>query len=348
MRRAGKTPWLIRILSLFFAVLFFYNANLTKFNKNEINFAQLIATAEKVPVNVTYNQDKYFISGYEQTVDVELTSANKILLDKESNAETRSFSVVMDLTKYKEGTHEIPLEIVGLPGAVKGNLTPNKLSVTIEKKASNKFEVKPQIDNNIFAEGYELDKVEIDPETVTLNGGEETINSVSQVIAGISANDKSNVTSDFFHKVKLYAIDENANLLDVRIEPDSVRMDIYVKHPTKTVKIKPVQSGSIPQGIKDYKLSVKEEEVNITGPKEILDEINQIELKVDTSNIKDTVSNSYPVVVPKEVTVEPKSVNVTIIPEKEKEKDKSAKLSKNISTSQKKSDKIPLSNKKTK
>lgn len=342
MSKSGKTPWLIRILSLFFAILFFYNANLTKFNKDDTNFAQLSAVAEKVPVNVTYNQDKYFISGYDQTVDVELTSANKILLDKESNAETRSFSVVMDLTKYSEGTHEVPLELSGLPSAIRGKIQPSKLTVTIEKKASNKFKVEPAIDPHIFASGFEMDRAEVDPESVTILGGEETISKVAHVFVGIS--DKSNVSGDFFEKVKPYAVDENNEPLDVRIEPDSVRVDVYVKLPTKKVKVKAVQSGSIPQDIKGYDFKLKEDEVNITGPKEIIDEINIIELKIDTSNIREPVENAYPIVVPKEVSVEPKSILVSVVPEKQTEK--TAQLMPNVSTTKKKTDTISVEGKK--
>lgn len=342
MSKSGKTPWLIRILSLFFAILFFYNANLTKFNKDDTTFSQLSAVAEKVPVNVTYNQDKYFISGYDQTVNVEMSSANKILLDKESNAETRSFSVVMDLTKYTEGTHEVPLELSGLPNAIKGKIQPSKLTVTIEKKASNKFTVEPAIDPNIFASGFEMDRAEIAPETVTLYGGEETVGKVARVIAGIS--DKSNVSGDFFEKVKPFAVDADNEPLDVRIEPDSVRVDVYVKLPTKKVKIKPVQSGSIPQDIKSYTFKPKEDEVSITGPKEILDEINVIELKIDTSNIRETVENAYPIVVPKEVSVDPKSIVVSVVPEKGQEK--TAKLLPNVSTAKKNSDNISVGTKK--
>lgn len=344
MRRRGKTPWLIRILSLFFAILFFYNANLTKFNKDETGFTQLSATAERVPVNVTYNQDKYFISGYDQTVDVELSSANKILLDKESNAETRSFSVVMDLTKYQEGTHEVPLELVGLPSAIKGKIKPNKLTVTIDKKASNKFKVEPVIDPTIFADNHELDSAEVSPDSVTLIGGEESISKVAKVIASVS--EKSNVTSDFFEKVKPYAVDANNEPLDIRIEPESVRVDVYLKLPTKKVKIKPIQSGNIPQGIKNYTFSAEEDEVEITGPKDVLDEINLIEVKIDTSGIKETVTNNYPIVVPKEVSVEPANVSITVKPEKESEK--TVKLDNKLSTARKNSDKISVSDKKSK
>ena len=344
MKKSGSTPWLMRILALFFAVLFFYNANLNRFNSNDSNVTKLSATAEKVPVNVIYDQDKYFISGFDQSVTVELTSSNKILLDKESNSETRSFSVRMDLSKYSVGTHEVPLEIVGLASAIEGKIVPSKLSVTIENRTSNKFQLETSVSSSIFAEGFEQEKVTVEPEIVTLSGGEETLSKVARVIASVT--DKSNVSADFSQKVMPYAIDEEGNILDVAIEPAMVRVNVEVKLPSKKVTVKPVQSGTIPQGIEDYTFSMKDNEVTLTGPKESLDAINELELKIDTSSIKETVGNSYALVVPKDVTVDPVNVFVTVIPKKATDSTSSTKS--NVSTSLRISDKISKENTKSK
>ncbi|MFY8329769.1 YbbR-like domain-containing protein [Vagococcus carniphilus] len=342
MKKDNKGLWLIRLLSFFFAILLFYNANSISLNNDDNGFTELSATAERVPVNVTYNQDKYFISGFDQTVNVDLKSSNKILLDKESNSETRSFSVVMDLTKYGEGTHEVPLQLTGLPTAIKGTIKPSKLTVTIEKKKSNKFPVEPAIDNKIFTSGYELEKATVDPASVTISGGEDSIKHVSKVIAGIS--DKTDVSTDFSQKVKVYAVDEKGEALNVNIEPHTVRVDVNVTAPTKEVKVVPVQSGVIPKGIKDYSFSLEQSKVHITGPKDILDEINSIDLKIDTTNIRETLSSSYVVVVPKEVKVSPETVFVTVTPNKETSDSSTTKREK--STTSKDSDKISDSSKK--
>lgn len=334
MKKDSKAPWFIRILSLFFAILLYYNANaILKDQTNKPSFERLEAISQNVPVHVTYNDEKYFISGYEPTVTVNLKSSNKILLDKESNSETRSFSIVMDLTKYKEGTFEVPLQIVGLPNSVKGTVTPSKLHVTVEKRQLNTFEVQPAIDPKIFATGYEMKSATTTPPTVTLSAGDEVLSQVSRVIAGVS--DRTNVTEDFSQKVQVYAINNKGETLDVDIQPETVKVDVAVDVPTKKVKINPIQAGKIPRGVKDYTFSVKEDEVSIEGPKHILDEINSIDLKIDTSNIRETVSSSYIVVVPKEVTVDPETVFVTVIPN-----ENTSTSTKEKSTSTEKSDKI--------
>lgn len=317
MKNDSKSPWFIRILSLFFAILLYYNANSFAISNKQVNtITELEATAENVPVNVTYNQDKYFISGYKESVSVDLTSNNKILLDKESNAETRGFSVVMDLTKYSVGTHEVPLEIVGLPNSVKGSIKPSKLSVVIENKDSNMFKVEPAIDNKIYQEGYSTKEATIDPTMVKVSGAESSIKEIDRVIAGVS--ERSNVTGNFSEKVQPYAVNKAGEPLNVKIEPETVSVNVKVNVPSKRVKVTPVQSGTIPKGIKDFTFTIKDDMVDIEGPKEVLDEINGIELKIDTTNIRETTTSSYAVVVPNGVKVTPETVSVTVKPNEAK------------------------------
>ena len=58
--------------------------------------------------------------------------------------------------------------------------------------------------------------------------------------------------------------------------------------------------------------------VDIEGPKEVLDEINGIELKIDTTNNRETTTSSYAVVVPNGVKVTPETVSVTVKPNEAK------------------------------
>lgn len=335
MKSKERLPWLLKILSLFFAILLYFNANTSnQGGEQTIGLNDLEATAINVPVNVTYNQDKYFISGYKKAVSVKLTSANKILLDKESNSETRTFSVVMDLTNYKEGTYEVPLEVVGKPASVKASVQPAKIHVTIEKRKQNTFQVEPAIDSNIFATGYELEEATTDPPIVELSAGDGTLSQVDRVIAGVG--DKENVSSDFSETVKLYAINKKGETLDVQIKPDEVKVNVVVTAPRKKVKVNPVQSGTIPQGIKDYTFSIKDNEVEIEGPKSIIDEISGIDLKIDTSNIRETLSGSYVVVVPKNIKASPETIFVTVTPNKS-DSDKSSKSEESGEKSQSKS-----------
>lgn len=54
----------------------------------------------------------------------------------ESNADTRNFQVVADLTKLPLGTSEVPLTVRGLSSAVTAEIEPKTVTVTIEKRVT--------------------------------------------------------------------------------------------------------------------------------------------------------------------------------------------------------------------
>ena len=105
------------------------------------------------------------------------------------------------------------------------------------------------------------------------------------------------------------------------MKPESVTVNVKVNVPSKRVKVTPVQSGTIPKGIKDFTFTLKDDMVDIEGSKDVLDEINGIELKIDTSNIRETVTSSYVVVVPNGVKVNPETVSITVKPNESKTSD---------------------------
>ena len=115
-----------------------------------------------IPVQVQYDKDKYYVSGFEESVNVHLRSANRIQLNMESNADTRNFQVVADLTKLPLGTSEVPLTVRGLSSAVTAEIEPKTVTVTIEK-SNKKFDVEAQLSDNIEKEGYKVKNISVDP-----------------------------------------------------------------------------------------------------------------------------------------------------------------------------------------
>ncbi|MGY3751018.1 CdaR family protein [Vagococcus acidifermentans] len=313
MKKNNRHPWFIRILSLFFAILLYLNANTTPRSSRVTTQSRVFeSVAANVPLVVTYDEDKYYVSGHPETVDVKLKSDNKILLDKESNSETRGFSVRADLSGMSEGTHDVQLETINLPNNMEATITPSRIQVTIEKKENNSFVVEPAIDKSIFATGYSLKSATVTPTTVKIEAGNDTLSRVARVIASVT--DKQNVTEDFSQNVTLYAVDNEDQIMDVRINPTTARVDVSVQAPTKRVRINPVQSGTIPSGIREFQFELRDDIVEISGPQDVIDGIEAIELKIDTSNIRKTVSSSYPVPVPRSVTAKPETVLVTVTP----------------------------------
>ncbi|BDQ51096.1 hypothetical protein EfsSVR2281_29070 [Enterococcus faecalis] len=92
MRKASQKSWFNGLLSLLFALLLFFNANATGNNPSNSGSSQTYSeTLNNIPVQVQYDKDKYYVSGFEESVNVHLRSANRIQLNMESNADTRNF-----------------------------------------------------------------------------------------------------------------------------------------------------------------------------------------------------------------------------------------------------------------
>ena len=152
MELNGKSKMIMALFALLLTLILFTNANTTDQQKQQKPAYNYEETVKQVPIVFEYNEKKYYIQGYEPNVDVKLSSANRVQLLAESNADTRTFTVVADLNELSPGTHEVKLKVENLKSGVKAKLSTNKSTVTIEKKITKKFAVKP-----ILADEHQLD-----------------------------------------------------------------------------------------------------------------------------------------------------------------------------------------------
>ncbi|MDT2805438.1 CdaR family protein [Vagococcus lutrae] len=314
------------VLSFMFAMLLFFNANpesrLVSRNEAGNTMKELSDVAENVKIKLIYDDQKYFVSGYEEETNVYLQSANKVLLDTEKAEETRNFSVVADLTDFKEGTYEVPLKIDGLNRAVSATLEKESIFVTLERRKTSTFKVSPRLNDSLLKQGYDLTDITVDPETVSITAGEQTLQKISDVIVSI---DDKEVSSDFTKQVTVLPIDDKGNVLGVIAVPSVVTVRLTITAPTKSVPIKVNQSGSIPEGVASYRFEPTIDHVKVTGPREALDQVEEAVIIVDTSSINRKTTQSYRFEAIPNVTLEPTVTDVTVIPEMKPTKETSEK-----------------------
>ncbi|HGI1341335.1 TPA: YbbR-like domain-containing protein, partial [Streptococcus pyogenes] len=117
-RFLNSRPWL-GMVSVFFAILLFLTAASSNHNNSSSQIYSPIETythsLKDVPIDMKYDSDKYFISGYSYGAEVYLTSTNRIKLDSEVNNDTRNFKIVADLTHSHPGTVNVNLRVENLP-----------------------------------------------------------------------------------------------------------------------------------------------------------------------------------------------------------------------------------------
>ncbi len=311
MDKLTDSKWFTRILALCFALVLFFNANsINQPLKNPTSQTGLEISVNDVPIKLKYDESKYYVAGYEETTTVYLRSSNQLLLDIESNSQTRNFKVEADLTSYAEGVFEVPLKVTGLNQAVRATLENKNIQVRIEKRETRNFEVTTKVNDNLLKNGYSLETISVEPSQVAITSGATTLDQIDQVVA--SLDDDRDLSDDLSKRVDIVALDKEGNVLSVIIEPTTVIMKVTVDAPSKSVPLVLKQSGSIPAGISSFQFDTSYENVTISGPREAIDQVESLEVYIDTSNMTESKTDTFTITAPENVKVEPVAVEVKI------------------------------------
>lgn len=306
-----KSKLITAIFALLLTLILFTNANnpTQKQQKPTYNYEE---TIKEVPIVFEYNDKKYYIQGYEPNVDVKLSSANRVQLLAESNADTRTFKVVANLEKLSTGTHEVKLTVENLKSGVKAKLSQNKATVTIEKKISKKFVVKPILADERKLDGVRLTSITSSPKSVNVTTGSQTMKEIAIVQALFTSN--SSITQNTTKSVKLEALNAKGEKLDVTFDQTEVEVHLAVKRVSKQVRLRPKQNGNLPDGISGYQFVLNPETILLSSNGGDLDKINEIEIPIDISNIAQSTTKVYNILIDSDFYSEQKNVTVRIEP----------------------------------
>ncbi|MGT2963677.1 CdaR family protein [Streptococcus acidominimus] len=223
------------LLSAFIALVLFFYATTTNY-KNSITTANTTKkvtesetythTVTNVPIDVKYDNEHYFISGFSPTVTVSLTASNRVILQRETDEATRTFEVTADLNGATSGTHTVDLVASNLPTGVKAKLVPDTVTVKIGKKVSKAYAVQGVITNNQLAEGYSLGKVTVNVSAVKVTTDQDTMARVDRVEAVVP--DASNLDENYSGTATLQAVDNQGNVLPVVLSQDGATLQATI------------------------------------------------------------------------------------------------------------------------
>lgn len=218
-------------LSIFLALLLFFYATTTNYKNSESSASNnesetYVHTLSGVPIDIEYDTNKYFISGFSSTVAVELRGSNRVLLQRESDESTRTFQVIADLRELTDGTQTVTLQLANLPPGVSATLAPDAITVKIGKKVSQSLAVEGVIYSNQLASGYSVSKVTVDVSSVKVTTDAETMAKIDHVEA--VAVDISNLDSNYSGTAKLQAVDSEGNALPVVLSETEANIQVVV------------------------------------------------------------------------------------------------------------------------
>ena len=291
MELNGKSKMITALFALLLTLILFTNANTTDQKNQQKPAYNYEETVKQVPIVFEYNEKKYYIQGYEPNVDVKLSSANRVQLLAESNADTRTFKVVADLNELSPGTHEVKLKVENLKSGVKAKLSTNKSTVTIEKKITKKFAVKPILADEHQLDGVTLSSISSTPKSVIVTTGAQTMKEIAIVQALFTSSNP--ITQNITKTVKLEALNAKGEKLDVTFDKEEVEVHLAVNRVNKQVKLTPKQFGNLPSGVSGYQFHLNPETIMLSSNGGDLDKIDEITIPVDISGIAQTTTKVY-------------------------------------------------------
>ena len=320
MDNMASGGWFMKIGAFVVAFLLFIQVNSDPDNITNTQTKNGSTLINDVPVEIYYDTDNLIVGGAPDTVGITLEGPESIVNVTRNKMD---FEIYIDLSDAEIGSQRVPIEVKGLSDKLDYDLTQAYADVTVEEKVTEEYEVEAEFDKSVLGEGYQAGTPVIDPVNVEITGAKSLIDQIAIVRA--SVNTDGPVTKDISTEAAVQAYDVNMNKLDVAINPASVNITIDVSSPSKEVSLKPVQKGTASDGItiEDVKLDVNK--VTIYGDVSVLDDVKEIEIPVDISDIKKDTVLDVPISLPDGVVgSSADSVKVTIDVKEDEGKDEAA------------------------
>ncbi|MBE3570799.1 MAG: YbbR-like domain-containing protein [Bacillales bacterium] len=315
MDRWIESPWVLRILALFLAILLYMSVNMEEVDlkkKTENIPNENIATIEDVPVDVYYDSENLVVSGVPQTVSVTVEGPKSIV---QSTKALKDFKVYVDLSNVGLGTHDVPIKYDNISNQLKVKIEPAYAEVSIQEKVTKEFKVGAEISDGMLGDGYQVDSLSVSPKTVEITGAKDVIDQIEYVKATLDSNEL--IDGEFTGKARVRVLDGELNKLDVAVDPETVEVTVKVKNPNKKVPVSVNKTGSPPEGVSIKNIDIDPKEVTVYGKESALDKLNNVEINMDLSKIKGDTVKEVPIHLKEGLNyVSPQKVKVVVSVEK--------------------------------
>lgn len=295
-----ESKWGLRFVALLLALFMFLSVNnvfenINPFNEEgELDETELI---QGMPVDILYDEDDYYVSGVPNQVNVQLSGNTSNVVRLQT---TRDFNVQLDLRNRSTGEHEVHFTIDELPENVSAEVVPETATVNIQDLVSQTFTVQAEVNGSRVGPNHQLETVTVEPDTVTVYGGENEINRIQYVRATLS--DNTRITDDRAEEADIGVFDFQFNRLDVRTEPSNVRVEIDVSELSKTVPVNYTVSGMVDSDHELVDVELNYENVEVFGSEETLSGIDSVDVEIDVDDLDSSTTQDVELDLPESVT----------------------------------------------
>ncbi|WP_017754726.1 CdaR family protein [Calidifontibacillus oryziterrae] len=317
-----NSPWFIRVLALFIALMLYTAVNMeTRTTPKPTGILPTISQETEaltnVPLDVYYSSDDYVITGLPQNVNVYLEGTNSAIKTAKAQG---GYEVFVDLQNLQPGTHTVEVQHSGFSEKLKVRIDPTVVNVTIKEKIEQVMPITIKtLNEDHLPEGYVVEQPITVPNSVKIKGSKEEIDRIGFVEGFV---DLDGATETVEKDVALNVYDVNGAQLNLEIEPAVVEAKVPIIPPNKKVPFKINRKGNLPKGVSIQTFEVTPSEITIFGPIEIIDQVEMIEnIEVDLSLLDSDQTIEVKVPVPqgvKNINPEVLTLKVDVEPEESK------------------------------
>lgn len=300
MDRMMDNPWLLRITALVLAIMLFFVVRPDGSSTNDVDSTasgmkeQIL---EDVPVELRYDDSNFVVSGVPQTVDVKIEGPIGIVITTQTG---RNFKVVLNVKDKPTGEHTIAFEPEGFSDKLAVEVEPKNVKVKVEERITKDVRVEPEINESQIAEGNFVKAMTTEPQTVTVSGAKSAIESINYVKATVSAD--KGVSKNFEKSAGVKIFDRDLNILNVDVEPKTVKVKVEIGEYNREVPVVVNQKGKVAKGYLVSSLVPKTKKVLIYGSKTDIDQIQAVTVDADISDLKKSATLEGKLQLPKGVT----------------------------------------------
>jgi YbbR domain-containing protein len=220
------------------------------------------------------------------------------------------YQIYVDARHVGAGTHELPVQVDGLPFGIESKVEPSTVEIKLEEKLQKEVHVEADVIGNV-QDGFRIGPPVINPSKVLVRGAESKLGQVTSVKAVVYLNNETKLLQK---TVKLQAYGDNGPISQVNVYPEVATVQIPISIPNKTVPLYVQVGKAPPPGYAVDSINTKPDQVTVYGPKSYVENLQFYTVpNVDLSKVtKDTILLMPIPLHDQAVKVEPKEIEIYV------------------------------------
>ncbi len=176
-------------------------------------------------LSAIYDENQYYVNLKSDLVIVTVKGSPTVVESVRSGTGSKDSKVYVDLSTYQSGNYEAEVLISGFPKGASVSVQPKTVQVAIESRHSKEMTITVERLGTPAANTI-IGRTTLSVERVHVSGPATIVDRVAYVKAYLNVD---GVTGSISKEVKLQALDQNGNFLNVAINPQSVVVDLEIE-----------------------------------------------------------------------------------------------------------------------